>query len=212
MHPAKLLIRKRKMLCAVTMTVLAIYFNLVLEWPLPAVFTPIGPKSEDRMFKEKELAVKGQMAVGRLFRFLGISLAVIHLQINAGIASPAPQGDNEVSDGALVQPRFFNYQAPEFRNQIRPPRFGLFHGLSKAQINKYYEAISHALMAAENGESVSWIFGNASGQVAPVLTWPTGSGYCRRVQILVQAFGSQAVQSETACFIYAENAWRWRIP
>jgi len=162
------------------------------------------------MYSAKALVVSGLMAVGKWFTFLGISLwANASIELSHASSPQRPAEITEPTARPLVQPRFFHYEAARFLNQIRPPSFGLFQRLSSAQVDKYQEAVIHALVAAENGETVRWMMGDAFGAVVPVLTWPTGNGYCRRVHIMVHAFDRQRIQSETACLDSVHSQWQW---
>jgi surface antigen len=64
-------------------------------------------------------------------------------------------------------------------------------------------------MMAENGQVVRWYENNASGESVPVMTWPTGSGYCRRIHIQTIAYNTEKTASATACFENANSSWRW---
>ena len=156
------------------------------------------------MYNAKALAARGQTEVGRWFTFLVISFLVTALP-RACMANAA--SNSHVGHGPVTN--FFHYEASKFENRLAPPSFGLFKRLSTAQSEKYLESASHALSAAENGERVAWMVGDASGYAVPVLTWPTGTGFCRRLHISIRAFGEQRVRSETACLDAVHNQWRW---
>jgi len=69
-------------------------------------------------------------------------------------------------------------------------------------------------MSANCGEftywkAVEWYKRDASGVAVPVMTWPTGSGYCRRMHIQAIAYGVQKTLSKTACFSNASSNWQW---
>ena len=87
--------------------------------------------------------------------------------------------------------------------------FGWFKSLDDEQKAAYYQSITHAVMYADNGKSVSWYQGNASGYTVPVLTWPTGSGYCRRIYIQAIAHNTERTMQRTACFQNASSKWHW---
>ena len=50
---------------------------------------------------------------------------------------------------------------------------------------------------------------NASGYSVPVMTWPNGSGYCRRVYIQTIAYNTERAMHRTACFDNTNTKWRW---
>lgn len=116
--------------------------------------------------------------------------------------SPALSAD--ISD-----PRFFEYRSGNFSNNLIELTFGWFRTLDDDQKEHYYRSLMHAVMAAENGEKVSWYKRNASGYAIPVHTWPTGSGYCRRIHIQAIAHGTEKTMAATACFDNAQDNWRW---
>jgi surface antigen len=140
------------------------------------------------MFNEKALAVRNLMVAGKLLILLAIS----------------PATANE-----LENPRFFEYRSGSFVNQIVTLSFGWFKTLDEEQKSAYDQSLYHALMSAENGEKVSWYRNDASGYAVPVMTWPTGSGYCRRMHIQAIAHGMEKTMSATACYDNAHDNWRW---
>ena len=140
------------------------------------------------MFSAKVSAVKSLMVAGKLSILLAIS--------------PALSAD--ISD-----PRFFEYRSGNFSNNLIELTFGWIRTLDDDQKEHYYRSLMHAVMAAENGEKVSWYKRNASGYAIPVHTWPTGSGYCRRIHIQAIAHGTEKTMAATACFDNAQDNWRW---
>ena len=114
---------------------------------------------------------------------------------------------NAVAD--VENPRFFEYRAGGFTNNLIEITFGWFRTLSEEQRSAYYESIMHAVMFAENGQRVTWYKDDASGMAMPAMTWPTGSGYCRRLHIQAIAYGKEKVMSRTACFNEVDNRWTW---
>jgi hypothetical protein len=56
---------------------------------------------------------------------------------------------------------------------------------------------------------LKWYEGRASGTAVPVMTWPTGSGYCRRIHLQTIAYGQEKTMSQTACFQNIQDKWRW---
>ena len=118
------------------------------------------------------------------------------------VTSPALAND-------LNNPRFFEYRSGNFVNQIMTLSFGWFKTLDDEQKSAYDQSLYHALMSAENGEKVSWYRNDASGYAVPVVTWPTGSGYCRRMHIQAIAYGMEKTMTATACYDNAYDNWRW---
>lgn len=111
----------------------------------------------------------------------------------------------------LENPRFFEYRAGN--NVIADfiqISFGWFKTLDDNEKEAYYSSITHALMYAENGEAVEWYRGKASGFSVPVATWPTGSGYCRRIYMQVIAHNTEKVTQRTACYNNSSRDWQWR--
>jgi len=110
---------------------------------------------------------------------------------------------------SIPDPKFFEYSGGNFANRLATVTFGWFRKLDDDQNDAYTQAISHAVMYAENGQRVDWYRGDANGYAAPVMTWPTGSGYCRRIHTEIVAFNMIKSLSQTACFSNADNRWRW---
>jgi len=129
------------------------------------------------------------MAVGRLLILLVISQPVLA--------------------GDISDPRFFSYRSGSFVNNLIDISFGWFRTLDKEQKVAYNQSLTHAVMYAENGQSVSWYMNDASGQAVPVMTWPTGNGYCRRIHIQAIAHNTEKTMQATACFENSSDNWRW---
>lgn len=128
------------------------------------------------------------MVAGKLLMLLAIS----------------PAHANEISD-----PKFFEYRSGGFTNRLVDISFGWFRGFDSEQKEAYQQSIHHAVMMAENGQRVTWYKNNASGIAVPVMTWPNGNGYCRRIHIQAIAHGVEKTMSATACFDNAHTNWRW---
>jgi surface antigen len=148
----------------------------------------IGLESEEEMFSAKASAAKNLMVVGKLLILL--------------VASP-------VSANGISDPRFFEYRSGGFINRLADVSFGWFKKLDPQENEAYQQALMHAIMMAENGQKVRWYKNNASGYAVPVMTWPTGSGYCRRLHVQAIAHNVEKNMSATACFDNAHENWRW---
>lgn len=109
----------------------------------------------------------------------------------------------------LENPRFFEYKSGGFTNRLADFTFGWFKTLNDSQKEAYNQSLTHAIMMAENGQRVTWYRDDASGYAMPVMTWPTGSGYCRRVHIQTIAYNLEKAMSATACFNNAHENWVW---
>ena len=109
----------------------------------------------------------------------------------------------------LNDPKFFEYRSGGFINRLTDLSFGWFKTLDDDQKDAYHQSINHAVMMAENGQTVSWYRRDASGYAVPVTTWPNGNGYCRRIHIQAIAHGVEKTMSATACFDNAHTNWRW---
>lgn len=109
----------------------------------------------------------------------------------------------------LENPRFFEYKSGGFTNRLADFTFGWFKTLNDSQKEAYNQSLTHAIMMAENGQKVTWYRDDASGYAMPVMTWPTGSGYCRRVHIQTIAYNLEKAMSATACFNNAHENWAW---
>jgi surface antigen len=142
------------------------------------------------MFNAKVLAVKNLMVVGKLLTLLAISSSSVYAN-------------------DLNEPKFFEYRSGEFTNRLVDFTFGWFKTLDREQKEAYHSTIHHAVMMAENGQRVTWYKNDASGIAVPVMTWPNGNGYCRRVHIQAIAYGVEKTMAATACFDNAHTNWRW---
>ena len=140
------------------------------------------------MFNAKVSVVKSWMVIGKLLILVGTSSAWA---------------------GDINNPRFFQYNGGSFVNELIVSSFGFFKTLNTEQKDEYSQAVTHALMYSENGQAVEWYKGNASGQVFVAMTWPTGSGYCRRLHVQTIAYNMEKVSSQTACYSNASSNWRW---
>lgn len=109
----------------------------------------------------------------------------------------------------INNPRFFEYNGTTFANRLADVTFGWFRTLDDDQMEQYQQSLIHALLVADNGKSVSWYKRDASGVATPVLTWPNGNGYCRRVYVSVIAYNVQKNFQSTACYDNAHRNWRW---
>ncbi len=109
----------------------------------------------------------------------------------------------------LENPRFFEYRSGGFTNRLADFTFGWYKTLNTNQKEAYNQSLTHAIMMAENGQKVTWYREDASGYVVPVMTWPTGSGYCRRVHIQTIAYNLEKAMSATACYNNAHENWAW---
>jgi surface antigen len=127
------------------------------------------------------------MVVGKLLMLVAIS--------------PAQANTND--------PRFFEYRSGGFTNRLVDLTFGWFKTLDNEQKEAYHSTIHHAVMMAENGQKVTWYKNDASGMAVPVMTWPTGNGYCRRIHIQAIAHSIEKTMSATACYDNAHTNWRW---
>ena len=118
------------------------------------------------------------------------------------VASPVVAKD-------INNPRFFEYRSESFINETINLSFGWFKTLSNTQKAAYSQALTHAVMFAENGQRVEWYRDDASGYAVPVMTWPTGSGYCRRIHVQAIAYNVERTMTQTACFDNAHTNWQW---
>jgi surface antigen len=142
------------------------------------------------MFNARVLAVRSLMVAGKsLILAVSIGTAVAQTNIN--------------------NPQFFEYRSGGFINRLTDMSFGWFKTLDNEQKEAYHSSVAHAVMAAENGQAVSWYKNDASGVSTPVMTWPTGNGYCRRIHIQTIAYNTQKTMTATACFDNAHTNWRW---
>ena len=109
----------------------------------------------------------------------------------------------------INNPRFFDYRSGPITSDLLNIAFGWFKTLDEDQKSAYYQSITHAVMYAENGQKVEWFQGNASGFSLPVMTWPNGSGYCRRIYIQAIAYNTERTMHRTACHNNSTRDWRW---
>jgi surface antigen len=141
------------------------------------------------MFKPKALVAKSLTVLGK-------SLIILTISFNA----PAVEAEN---------PHFFKYRTSQFTDQLVEFSFGWFKTLSEEQSQAYHSALNHAVMFADNGQSVSWYKNDASGFAVPVITWPTSNGYCRRIHIQAIAYNTEKIMAATACFEDITDRWTW---
>lgn len=127
-------------------------------------------------------------------------LLVGKLLITSSLAASA----NDISN-----PRFFEFRSGNWSNNIGVLSFGWFKTLSDSQKEAYQQSLILAVETAENGQRVKWYRDDASGSATPVNTWPTGSGWCRRVHINVIAHDMEKNFQRTACFDNAHDNWQW---
>lgn len=109
----------------------------------------------------------------------------------------------------VENPKFFSYTSSQPLAEFIQFSFGWFRTLDISQKEAYYSSIAHAVMYADNGEKVEWYQSDASGYTVPVVTWPTGSGYCRRMYIQAIAYNTVKTMQRTACFENASSDWHW---
>jgi len=142
------------------------------------------------MFRGAESVVKNLTALGKSL--------ILALTISA----------SAVADDVL-NPRFFEYSSNNIANKIVEFSFGWNKKLNENQRMAYHQSIHHALNYAENGDKVKWYRDKASGFAVPVMTWPRGNGYCRRLHMDVVAFNVRKTMSVTACHNSSSNSWTW---
>jgi surface antigen len=109
----------------------------------------------------------------------------------------------------IEEPRFFEYRSGAWTNRLVDVTFGWFKTLDSEQKLAYNQAITHAVLYADNGQPVRWYKNDASGFAVPSATWPSGSGYCRRMYIQTIAYGVQKNVRATACLNEVDNRWTW---
>jgi hypothetical protein len=141
------------------------------------------------MFNAKALVAKSRTVVGKSLILLAVSFNAAAVEAN--------------------EPRFFEYRAGGFINRVSDFSFGWFKTLSNVQKESYHSSINHAIMFADNGQKVSWYQDDASGFAVPVMTWPIGNGYCRRVHVQAIAYNVEKTMTATACFDDINNRWQW---
>lgn len=116
---------------------------------------------------------------------------------------------NPVQASNINNPQFYEYKSGAFVNRLVEVSFGWFKTLDPEQKEAYHSSVHHAVMMAENGQRVTWYKNDASGFAVPVMSWPTGNGYCRRIHVQTIAYGMEKAMSATACFDNAHTNWRW---
>lgn len=84
-----------------------------------------------------------------------------------------------------------------------------FRKLNSEQEAAYQTSIHTALNQAETGQKVTWRNADASGYVVPVATIPSSQGFCRILQVSVNAYNTNSVDSRMACYSNFDGQWRW---
>jgi hypothetical protein len=138
---------------------------------------------------------KGAVSVARSWTVLGKLLILL---------TSTPVLATDVSN-----PKFFDYRSGPPAGELINIAFGWFKTLDNDQKSAYYQSITHAVMYAENGQKVEWFQNDASGFSLPVMTWPNGNGYCRRIYIQAIAYNTEKVFQRTACYSNSSRDWRW---
>lgn len=93
--------------------------------------------------------------------------------------------------------------------------FGLFKSLTNDQMLYYSAAQTHAVMYAEVGEKVKWQQDTAHGYSQVLGLEPansgliSGTGYCKHVRTVVNAFGQKQSVTQKACHTYSNKSWTW---
>ena len=116
---------------------------------------------------------------------------------------------SSVAHADISIPRFFEYQGGPYLGRILNLSFGWFKTLDAEETEAYHSSIMHAVMSAQDGERVVWYKGRASGMTIPVMSFPTGSGYCRRMHIQATAYNVTKTMAATTCYHAGTNDWRW---
>lgn len=118
-----------------------------------------------------------------------------------------------ISTSALANdihnPRFFEYSGGNFTNRLVDLSFGWFKTLDNEQKLSYNKALTQAVMYADNGQAVRWYKNDASGLVVPAVTFPSGSGFCRRMHIQTIAYGVEKTMKANACYNNSTDNWTW---
>jgi surface antigen len=114
-----------------------------------------------------------------------------------------------VAANELENPRFFEYSGGSFTNRLLDFSFGWFKTLDDEQKLAYNQALTQAVMYADNGQAVRWYKNDASGIVVPAMTFPAGSGYCRRIHIQTIAYGVRKATKANACYDISSSRWTW---
>ncbi len=109
----------------------------------------------------------------------------------------------------LEDPKFFEYRSGSWTNRLVDFTFGWFKSLDNEQKLSYNQALTHAVLYADNGQVVRWYKNDASGYAVPSMTWPSGAGYCRRMHIQAIAHGVEKTIKATACLNEVDNRWTW---
>ena len=109
----------------------------------------------------------------------------------------------------LENPRFFEYRGGNFTNRLMDFSFGWFKTLDNEQKLAYNQALTQAVMYADNGQAVRWYKNDASGLVVPAVTFPSGSGFCRRIHIQAIAYGVEKTMRANACYDNSSDRWTW---
>lgn len=86
---------------------------------------------------------------------------------------------------------------------------GFFKKLNPDQKTAHQMAIDTALNTAETGQKVIWNNSGASGFVVPVATIPASQGICKILQVSVNAYNKNSVDSKMACYNNFDRQWRW---
>jgi len=142
------------------------------------------------MFNVKASVVKNLMVLGK-------SLTLAFLISTSAVAEN------------IWEPKFFEYNSNTFTGRIVDFTFGWNKKLNTTQKAAYYQSIIHAAEYAENGQKVKWYKQNASGFAVPVMTWPKGDGYCRRLHLEAIAFGKRKTMAVTGCYNNIASNWHW---
>lgn len=114
-----------------------------------------------------------------------------------------------VNANEVTEPKFFEYRSGDFTNRLVTMTFGWFKTLDRDQNDAYQQSLTHAVMYAETGESVRWYMNNAGGVATPVMTWPTSTGFCRRMHIQARAYNVDKVISADVCYDNTSDNWKW---
>ena len=75
-------------------------------------------------------------------------------------------------------------------------------------ISSHEAAFWHAVNNAENGQITRWDTGDSNGSVMVIMTHPSNSGYCRRVESsIVQAGGAPKSFIDNVCYSDTSKDW-----
>jgi surface antigen len=116
---------------------------------------------------------------------------------------------NSALASEVTNPRFFEYRSGGFVNRLVDVSFGWFKTLNDEQQVAYHQASTQAVMYADNGQTVRWYKGTASGEVTPVMTRPSSDGYCRHMHIRTWAYNTEKTLSALACYSDVNDRWQW---